>query len=56
MLVVLIQSFTKPRRLVVVHSMFLANFFDDGLNIRMMAVVDAREQMVLNLEVESTGE
>lgn len=55
-LVILSKCFKKARRFVVKHTMLLAHFLHNRLNVRMMAVIDAREKMVLDLQVESACE
>lgn len=46
----------ESSRVVIGHIVLIASALDKYMEVAVMAVVDGREQMVLNLVVESAGE
>jgi hypothetical protein len=53
---VLEQCSSVGWRLVVVNVVLGTQLLDDGLNVLEMAVIDGGEEMVLDLQIEATGE
>jgi len=53
---VLAESFPKCGTLGVLHTVLLANSCDVRLQLSQVAVVDTREQVVLNLQIKSACE
>lgn len=56
MLQVLRHGLGETRRLVVEHPVLLTHLLHNGLDVRVVAVVDAGEEMVFDLQVESPRE
>jgi len=53
---ILLHGFPKTGGLMVEDTMLFAHLLHNGLDVRVMAVVDAREEMVFDLKVETAGE